>query len=134
MTFTRPAPPTPITGSSVSDLAMQRPCFEQMSRSTSVNAWITPFVNFCKDNDVPVDFVSTHHYPSDDPLGSFGMNGPGFKAPSMSPDGMKDLSPEEIQKIVKRFTKPRENKNPREILSLIAQTLAYNHDLVEGYS
>ena len=138
-----------------------------MSRSTSVNAWITPFVNFCKDNDVPVNFVSTHHYPSDDPLSSAGMNGPGVKGAGMSKDAVKNMTPEEIQKIVESFMNKKENKNPRDVLAqmtkkakeeagdlplyytewngshdfdnnyqaaFIAQTIAYNHDLVEGYS
>lgn len=36
--------------------------------ATSINAWIPDFLEFCQKNSVPVDFVSTHHYPSDDPL------------------------------------------------------------------
>jgi xylan 1,4-beta-xylosidase len=33
--------------------------------ATASNAWITPFLDFCDANAVPVDFVSTHHYPTD---------------------------------------------------------------------
>jgi len=33
--------------------------------ATSNNRWVKDFVSFCKDNQVPVDFVSTHHYPTD---------------------------------------------------------------------
>jgi xylan 1,4-beta-xylosidase len=29
------------------------------------NAWIPEFLDFCEQNKVPVDFVSTHHYPTD---------------------------------------------------------------------
>jgi len=36
--------------------------------ATSVNAWISDLLNFCCSNAVPIDFVSTHHYPTDDPL------------------------------------------------------------------
>jgi len=36
--------------------------------STSINAWISDMIGFCEENNVPLDFVSTHHYPSDDPL------------------------------------------------------------------
>lgn len=32
---------------------------------TAKNAWIEPFLDFCKDADVPPDFVSTHTYPTD---------------------------------------------------------------------
>lgn len=40
--------------------------------STSNNAWIPEFTGFCKEHKVPVDFVSTHHYPTDVVLG-FGV-------------------------------------------------------------
>src|SRR3954471_10506149 len=30
-----------------------------------MNAWIPEFIAYCKRNDVPVDFISTHHYPTD---------------------------------------------------------------------
>lgn len=34
--------------------------------ATADNAWISEFLAFCKTNDAPVDFISTHHYPTDD--------------------------------------------------------------------
>jgi xylan 1,4-beta-xylosidase len=36
--------------------------------ATSINAWIPDMIQFCKGNQVPLDFISTHHYPTDDPL------------------------------------------------------------------
>ena len=33
--------------------------------STSACKWIDEFVSYCKQNDVPYDFISTHHYPGD---------------------------------------------------------------------
>ena len=33
--------------------------------STSACKWIDEFMHFCKENNVPLDFVSTHHYPGD---------------------------------------------------------------------
>ncbi|MEP6886257.1 MAG: beta-xylosidase, partial [Gammaproteobacteria bacterium] len=33
--------------------------------ATAANAWIDDFVNFCSANDLPADFISTHHYPTD---------------------------------------------------------------------
>lgn len=36
--------------------------------ATSINAWLPEMIAFCESNDVPLDFLSTHHYPSDDPL------------------------------------------------------------------
>lgn len=28
--------------------------------------WIPEFINFCEENRVPVDFITTHHYPADE--------------------------------------------------------------------
>ena len=36
--------------------------------ATSINAWIPDMLEFCRQTDTPIDFVSTHHYPTDDPL------------------------------------------------------------------
>ena len=36
--------------------------------ATSINAWIPEMIAFCRANQLPLDFVSTHHYPTDDPL------------------------------------------------------------------
>jgi xylan 1,4-beta-xylosidase len=33
--------------------------------ATAKNAWIPEFIEFCEKRGVPVDFVSTHHYPTD---------------------------------------------------------------------
>jgi xylan 1,4-beta-xylosidase len=33
--------------------------------ATAANAWIPELLDFCEGNLVPVDFVSTHHYPTD---------------------------------------------------------------------
>ena len=33
--------------------------------ATAKNAWVAEFVEFCSSNNLPVDFVSTHHYPTD---------------------------------------------------------------------
>ncbi|MBR4942616.1 MAG: hypothetical protein IKZ28_01180, partial [Clostridia bacterium] len=33
--------------------------------STSACLWVKDFVGYCKENSVPYDFVSTHHYPGD---------------------------------------------------------------------
>ena len=37
--------------------------------ATSNNAYISETIGFCKKNNVPLDFVSTHHYPTDVVLG-----------------------------------------------------------------
>ena len=92
-------------------------CLQVGGPATSVNAWIVPFRAFCKNNNVPLDFISTHHYPSDDPLSTAGMNGPGVKGAGFDREAVAQLSPEELQKMIEAFTKPRENKNPRDVLA-----------------
>lgn len=37
--------------------------------STAANAWVSEMLQFCRENDLPIDFVSTHHYPTDVALG-----------------------------------------------------------------
>lgn len=87
--------------------------------ATSVNAWIPEFKAYCAEHDVPLDFITTHHYPSDDPLSTMGMNGPGTKGKTFDEELMKKvatMSQEEIQKLMAQMMAPRENKNPRDIL------------------
>lgn len=33
--------------------------------ATAIDAWIPEMREFCKKNNVPLDFISTHHYPTD---------------------------------------------------------------------
>jgi len=33
--------------------------------ATAKSEWIEDFIDFCERNDVPADFISTHHYPND---------------------------------------------------------------------
>ena len=138
--------------------------------ATSINAWIPEFKSYCAEHNVPLDFITTHHYPSDDPLSTMGMNGPGTKGKMFDEETMKmlaNMTPEQIQEMMAKFMAPKENTNPRDILfqmtkkakeeagdlplyytewngskeydtsyqaAFIAQTLAYNEGLVEGYS
>ena len=41
--------------------------------STSACRWVGEFKDFCKANDVPLDFLTTHHYPGDGFGNSFGV-------------------------------------------------------------
>lgn len=36
--------------------------------ATSISAWILEMIDYCKVHDVPIDFITAHHYPTDDPL------------------------------------------------------------------
>ncbi len=93
--------------------------------ATSNNMWIPELIDFCKKNAVPLDFISTHHYPSDDPLSMQGMNGPGVKGQGydMSPEArekVQSMPKEEIEEMMKSFFN-RENKNPRDILAQLTR-------------
>lgn len=41
--------------------------------STAIDAWIPELREFCSKNNVPLDFISTHHYPTDAAFG-LGLN------------------------------------------------------------
>ena len=41
--------------------------------STAIDAWIPEFREFCSKQNVPLDFISTHHYPTDAAFG-LGLN------------------------------------------------------------
>jgi len=41
--------------------------------ATAVNGWVEELLDYCKQNNVPADFISTHIYPTD-PLGFEGAN------------------------------------------------------------
>ncbi len=47
--------------------------------ATSGSKWIASFVRFCKENDVPVDFITTHQY-AGDPLGGVESTGDDLEA------------------------------------------------------
>lgn len=92
--------------------------------ATSVNAWIPEFKNYCETNNVPLDFITTHHYPSDDPLSGMGMNGPGTKGKIVDDETVKimeSLSSEELQNMLQKFLALLENKNPRDVLAQLTR-------------
>ena len=41
--------------------------------ATAINAWVPEMIQHCRAAGVPLDFISTHHYPTDDPLWNTGM-------------------------------------------------------------
>ncbi len=73
--------------------------------ATSVNAWIPDIIQYCRENDVPLDFISTHHYPSDDPLG--GLTG-GYEDLGM-PDGdlLENVDPETLAAFFAKLSNPQ---------------------------
>lgn len=65
--------------------------------ATSNNAWIRETAQFCKTNDVPIDFISTHHYPTDVILGYGVEDSQNFVVPPKNkndPETMKKFKEE----------------------------------------
>lgn len=46
--------------------------------SSSAQAWISDLRAFCRENALPLDFITTHHYPTDDPLWRSGLDMPDY--------------------------------------------------------
>ena len=94
--------------------------------ATSNNMWIPEFKNFCETRGVAYDFITTHHYPSDDPLSSAGMNGADEKGDGFGKEmaeKMAAMSEEEkaafMSQMMEAFNRP--NTNPRDILYRLAK-------------
>jgi xylan 1,4-beta-xylosidase len=132
--------------------------------ATSVNSWIPDIINFCKETDTPLDFISTHHYPSDDPLWAEG--GMNFDIPDLS-EMTEEERTEAMDKAKEFYTNLQNRPYPRGVLTematkakeqasglplyytewnaavmhdepyaacLVAKTLVDNQGIVEGYS
>ncbi|MEP6701089.1 MAG: glycosyl hydrolase, partial [Bacteroidota bacterium] len=53
------------------------------------NNWINPFLKFCEENKVPLDFVSTHAYNTRSVLDEFGVGKRRLVAPDYLPNAVK---------------------------------------------
>jgi xylan 1,4-beta-xylosidase len=62
--------------------------------ATSNNAWIPEMIDFCKRSGAPIDFISTHHYPTDVVLGYGVEDSQNFAKP-----GKDDLDEESAEKL-----------------------------------
>ncbi len=57
--------------------------------ATSNNAWIPDFLDFCRQSGAPVDFVTTHHYPTDIVVGYGVEDSANFQSPIDMSSGEK---------------------------------------------
>ncbi len=118
--------------------------------ATSCNSWIKDTIDFCEKNKVPLDFVSTHHYPTDDPLWKSGMDIVDFFQSGLADKGTYERG------IIKKMTvKAKEEAGAYPLYytewntsamtnddkhdecfaaAMIAKILADNDGLVKGYS
>jgi xylan 1,4-beta-xylosidase len=110
--------------------------------ATAANAWIEDFLNFCKANDLPADFVSTHHYPTD----AFGRPGDDTEAQlaastrSILREQTKDVRAK-VGELPLYYTEWCTSSNPRDAMhddpyaaAFIVKTILEANGLVQAYS
>ncbi len=110
--------------------------------ATAANAWISEFLQFCRDNHLPADFISTHHYPTD----AFGKPGDDTEAQlaASTRSVLRDQTREVRAKagdLPVYYTEWCTSSNPRDRLhdepyaaSFIIKTILEANGLVQGYS
>ena len=110
--------------------------------ATADNAWIQEFLDFRTTNSVPVDFVSTHHYPTD----AFGL--PGADTITQLEHAPRDImraqvakSRDEARGLPLYYTEWNISSNPRDSLhdepfaaAFITRIVMEARDLAQGYS
>jgi xylan 1,4-beta-xylosidase len=110
--------------------------------ATADNAWIDDFLAFCKSNDLPADFISTHHYPTDD----FGR--PGDDTEAQLAASTRSALREEARTVRQKagnlpvyYTEWCTSSNPRDPMhddpyaaAFIVKTILEANGLVQGYS
>ena len=110
--------------------------------ATADNAWIQEFLDFCATNSVPVDFVSTHHYPTD----AFGLPGADTvtqlqHAPRGGMKAQATKSRDESRGLPLYYTEWNISSNPRDPLhdepfaaAFITRVVMEGLGLAQGYS
>lgn len=110
--------------------------------ATADNAWIPEFLAYCKKNALPVDFVSTHHYPTD----AFGKPGADTETQlqNMPPGIMKEQASKaraETGDLPLYYTEWNITSNPRDPMhdgpfaaAFVTKIIMEARGLVQGYS
>jgi xylan 1,4-beta-xylosidase len=110
--------------------------------ATAKNEWIEEFLDFCERNNLPADFISTHHYPTD----AFGE--PGDDTETQLAESRRSVLREQAQDAHRRargstlyYTEWNTSSNPRDPLhdepyaaAFVVKTVMEMSGLVEGYS
>jgi xylan 1,4-beta-xylosidase len=110
--------------------------------ATADNAWISDFLDFCKKNELPADFISTHHYPTD----SFGK--PGDDTVTQLSESKRSALRGEAREVREQagdlpvyYTEWCTSSNPRDPMhddpyaaAFIVKTVLEANGLVQGYS
>lgn len=110
--------------------------------ATADNAWVEDFLKFCKANNLPADFVTTHHYPTDD----FGK--PGDDTEAQLAASRRSALRDEAKSVRGQagdlplyYTEWCTSSNPRDAMhddpyaaAFIVKTVMEASGLVQGYS
>ena len=109
---------------------------------TAKNEWIEEFLDFCEKHNLPADFVTTHHYPTD----AFGNEGDDTE--TQLAQSRRSVLREQAQDVRRRarakpvyYTEWNTSSNPRDPLhdepfaaAFVTKTVMEAGGLVEGYS
>lgn len=110
--------------------------------ATANNEWVPEFLSFCKTNSLAVDFVSTHHYPTD----AFGKPGADTETQlqNMPPGMMRKqarTAREEAGDLPLYYTEWNITSNPRDPMhdgpfaaAFVTKIIMEARGLVQGYS
>lgn len=110
--------------------------------ATADNAWVEDFLNFCRSNGLPADFVSTHHYPTDD----FGLPGDDTEAQLAASrrSALRDevrVARQQAGDLPLYYTEWCTSSNPRDFMhddpyaaAFIVKTVLEANGTVQGYS
>jgi len=110
--------------------------------ATAANEWIEEFLDYCEQRSLPVDFVSTHHYPTD----AFGEEGDDTL--TQLAKSQRSILREQTQDAKRRargkplyYTEWNASSNPRDALhdqpysaAFAVKTIMEANGLVDGYS
>ncbi len=110
--------------------------------ATAANAWVEDFTAFCTKSQLPADFISTHHYPTD----AFGL--PGDDTEAQLSRSRRSVLREETREVRRQagdrpiyYTEWCTSSNPRDPMhdepyaaAFITKTIMEANGLVEGYS
>lgn len=110
--------------------------------ATAGNAWVDDFIAYCAGNGLPVDFISTHHYPTD----AFGK--PGDDTETQLAKSTRSVLREQTRAVRKQagtlpvyYTEWCTSSNPRDPMhddpyaaAFIVKTILEAAGLVQGYS
>jgi xylan 1,4-beta-xylosidase len=110
--------------------------------ATAANAWVDEFIAFCAKSQLPADFISTHHYPTD----AFGQ--PGDDTEAQLAKSRRSVLRDETREVRKKagdrpvyYTEWCTSSNPRDPMhdepyaaAFITKTIMEACGLVQGYS